>query len=182
MIYTGIGSRETPENVLIVMTAMATILADDGHLLRSGGAPGADMAFERGADAVEGEKEIYLPWSSFNAEEREKTRPDGVTFYVSEAAQDHAARYHPAWGRLSHGAHKLMGRNSYQVLGIDLDTPTDLVLCWTKNGKHGGGTGQAIRIAIDLEIPVIDFGGYDDLADAVDYTGHMIELLTSITL
>jgi len=36
-------------------------------------------------------------------------------------------------------------------------------LCWTKNGKSSGGTGQAIRIANDYKIPVFDAGKYNDI-------------------
>ncbi len=53
-----------------------------------------------------------------------------------------------------------MARNCYQVLGEDLSTPVDFVVCWTPDGAESetsrktGGTGQAIRIAADLGIRV----------------------------
>ena len=43
-IYTGIGSRETPEEVLKDMKKLGYILAENGWSLRSGHAPGADQA------------------------------------------------------------------------------------------------------------------------------------------
>jgi hypothetical protein len=55
---------------------------------------------------------------------------------------------------LSYGAKKLMARNCHQVLGQDLKTPVDFIVCWTKNGNINGGTGQALRIAKKLNIPV----------------------------
>ena len=38
------------------------------------------------------------------------------------------------------------------------------VICWTKNGKGTGGTGQAIRIAKGFGIPVFDLA-IKDLTD-----------------
>jgi predicted Rossmann fold nucleotide-binding protein DprA/Smf involved in DNA uptake len=45
MIYAGIGSRETPKEVLKSMTNYAKELSATGWVLRSGGADGADTAF-----------------------------------------------------------------------------------------------------------------------------------------
>jgi len=48
MYYSGIGSRSTPENILHMMGDVAYRLANKGWILRSGGADGADNAFEQG--------------------------------------------------------------------------------------------------------------------------------------
>lgn len=63
--YAGIGSRETPPEVIDVMKDFAYAVAHEA-ILRSGGAPGADTAFEYGAKFAGGQREIYLPWSGFN--------------------------------------------------------------------------------------------------------------------
>ena len=55
-----------------------------------------------------------------------------------------------------------MGRNVHQVLGYDLETPTDFIVCYTKDDKDQGGTGQALRIAYDRTIPIIDFRKDDE--------------------
>lgn len=178
MYYTGIGSRETPGRIQVFMAGLASILAERGWVLRSGGAPGADMAFEHGSDAIPGPKEIFLPWPLFNADQRETVRPDGVVVGVTDEAIDIAKRYHPAFERLPQGTQKLLARNSYQILGLDLNTPTHLVVCWTPGGQGKGGTGQALRIARDLDIPVFDLGSYIDLGKAVDDIQTMIEVVT----
>ena len=46
MTYAGVGSRETPPAILKKMTAVAAMLSGRGYKLQSGGAIGADMAFE----------------------------------------------------------------------------------------------------------------------------------------
>lgn len=63
--YAGVGSRETPEDVLQLMRQFAIKLANLGWVLRSGGAPGADSAFEAGCKEVQGRMSIFLPWKGF---------------------------------------------------------------------------------------------------------------------
>ena len=46
--FAGIGSRETPQDILKLMTKSAYRLEQLGYVLRSGGARGADKAFELG--------------------------------------------------------------------------------------------------------------------------------------
>lgn len=55
--YTGVGSRETPEEILKVMEDLAFNLRETGWILRSGGAEGADTAFEVNSY---GSSEIYV--------------------------------------------------------------------------------------------------------------------------
>lgn len=141
--YAGIGSRETPPRVLAKMTAIAQDLAAQGYILRSGAAEGADSAFEAGAGDA---KEIWIPWRGF------QNHPSRLV--PSLAAFEMAARFHPAWERCSRGARALHARNCHQVLGADLATPVEFVVCWTKDGRASGGTGQAIRIAQHHGIPV----------------------------
>lgn len=149
-IYAGIGSRETPLDILKLMTRLAITLANYNWILRSGGADGADSAFESGAL----HKEIYLPWNGFNnkfVDNKQYLLPE-----ETDAARDYVYDYHPSGLYLKSGAFKLMVRNTYQVLGADLHTPADVVFCWTSDGKASGGTGQAMRIANDYAIPIIN--------------------------
>jgi hypothetical protein len=146
--YTGIGSRSTPMNILNLMTSIAIILETKEYCLRSGGADGADKAFEDGCiNAFVKTKEIYLPWANFN------NNPSPL-HHIHTDAYKLAEKYHPAWNRCSEGGKKLHARNVYQILGQDLNTPSEFVICWTSDGKATGGTGQAIRIANDYNIPV----------------------------
>lgn len=60
-IYAGIGSRKSPKDQINVMIKLAQVLGKARFILRSGGADGADLAFEYGASLVKGPMEIYLP-------------------------------------------------------------------------------------------------------------------------
>ncbi len=149
--YAGIGSRETPSQTLSLMTEVAGLLENKGFTLRSGGADGADAAFERGVSRKEN-KEIYLPWRGFN-------HNPSTLYNPTPSALKMASLFHPAWDRCSQGAQKLHARNCHQVLGLDLQTPSLFILCWTKDGKLAGGTAQAMRIAQHHRIPIINFFG-----------------------
>ena len=156
--YAGIGSRETPPNILKIMNQVAKHLAANGYILRSGGANGCDLEFEYGCNRVNGLKEIYLPWSGFNNSNSKLIVKDKRAFEIAE-------KYHPYWSKLSQGAAKLQARNSHQILGMDLNTPCEFVICYTKKGKMIGGTSQAMRIAKDYNIPIFNLGTYEDSED-----------------
>lgn len=145
--YTGVGSRETPLEIIELIKIIARKLSLMGYILRSGGADGSDNAFEIGCDVVNGKKDIYLPWRGFN-------KSNSPLFNVCPKALDLASKIHPAWGKLSQGAKKLHARNCYQVLGEDLNEPSKVLICWTKNGEKIGGTRTAIVLAEQNNIPV----------------------------
>ena len=147
--YAGIGSRETPADVMMLMTRVATKLEQSNIILRSGGADGADTAFANGV-VYPTNKRIYLPWVGFN---------NAAGVYMGSMMEDAAQiakQYHPRWSSLSRGAKALITRNTFQILGDDLKTPADFIICWTKDGKASGGTGQGLRIAKDYEIPIFN--------------------------
>ena len=153
--YAGIGSRETPTELKTTIKTIVEYLNKKDYILRSGGAPGADSFFEEYSENME----IFLPWRGFNGN-------SSVLFNPTPEAFNLAQKYHPNWSRLSYGAKKLMARNCHQVLGIDLKTPVKFIVCWTKDGKATGGTGQALRMAEDLKIPVYNLY-YKDTLDRI---------------
>lgn len=154
--YAGIGSRKTPQPVLEQMGKIALRLYDLGYTLLSGAAKGADSAFEKGCS---GRKEIYLPWAKFEHRYGRSciAAPSHEAFRVARIV-------HPAWNKMTETAQALMARNSHQVLGGNLRTPVDFVICWTEDGCeseasrtiHTGGTAQAIALADRWGIPVIN--------------------------
>ena len=148
-------------------------LAAMGWTLRSGGAEGADTAFEQGCDAGNGAKEIFLPWRGFN----HSTSQLSLKEPVDAKLFDLAAQYHPAWGRLSRSVRLLIARDGQQVLGANLDKPSTFIVCWTENGKATGGTGQAIRIAEAFSIPVFNFKVDDAERRLTDFLKGLNEIM-----
>jgi hypothetical protein len=149
--YAGIGSRSITDSMYSVCLRVATVLAHEGWVLRSGGASGADTAFEQGCDLAHGEKEIYLPWKGFNENKSN-------LYQISPDAYDYAKTFHPAYSRLTPGAAKLIARDTYQVLGKDLKSPSNIIVYCAETDRKGvkGGTGQAVRIAQHHNIPVFN--------------------------
>ena len=168
--YAGIGSRETPPEDLEVMQIIGEYAAESGFELRSGGAVGADQAFERGCDTACGYtslkefynnplKTVYVPWTGFNGYGYGDNNGSSIVAVNGadiSSAMKLAEEMHPNWAACSQGVRKLHARNMMQILGTDLDDPVALVVCWTKDGRGGGGTGQALRLAESRGIPVID--------------------------
>lgn len=171
--YTGIGARKTPTHELNMMQSVATILAGEEYVLRSGGADGADQAFERGCDEAGGEKEIYIPWKNFcnNPSPFHNLPPEAFKL---------AEQYHPKWNQLAVSIKKIMARNVMQVLGQDLSTPSSLLLCWTPDGCESimtrttetGGTGMAIAIASVHNVPVINMKNVDWIQRFAKFIGN----------
>lgn len=148
-IYTGVGSRNTPQPVIKIMQQISLHLSKLSWTLRSGGADGADKAFESCAF----DKEIY---------------------YANQAnrkAMTIAAKFHPAWDRCSQFAKKLHERNAFQILGIDLKTPSKFLICWTPDACidhksrtiRTGGTGTAISIADHYKVKIFNLANPDHL-------------------
>lgn len=151
--YAGIGARNTPPEIKYIMTKCAAYLQTIDYVLRSGGANGADSAFERDITNPD-HKEIYLPWGNFNGNQSTLCQPSAEAFRM-------AAIYHLAWHKCNTIARGFHARNCHQVLGLDLKTPSDFILCWTPKGEVTGGTGQALRIAIDHNIPIANMFNND---------------------
>ncbi len=153
--YAGIGSRETPLEVQAAMTALATRLEQWGLVLRSGGAQGADAAFAQGTAEPSG-REIYVPWAGFAGppyEDEEIVVTDLPNYPAIERV---AAEYHPNWAACRSGARKMHARNVLQMTGRSMQVGSRAVLCWTRDGRASGGTGQALRIAEARGTPIFN--------------------------
>lgn len=142
--YAGIGARKTPNEFLSYMKEASMYLAvAKNYTLHSGGADGADTVFASGVNNNHYKLKIY--------------RASDAT-YASPRAIGVAMLHHPKWFGLSPYVKDLMVRNVMILLGPELDSPVDFILCWTQNGEKIGGTGHSLRIAAAYEIPVWNFG------------------------
>jgi hypothetical protein len=173
--YAGIGSRSTPENIRGYMAVLGEYLSKNGYTLRTGGADGADKAFEIGSLKGPTSPEIFIPWRNFNSRYSETD----IIYKANREAFELAAKYHPNWDAMSHGGQSLHARNMAQILGENLDSPSQFVLCWTPKGSGKGGTGQVIRVSEALDIPVLDFGKYESLDELKP---RLIEFFQSVNI
>src|SRR6185312_1327837 len=142
--FAGIGSRKCPPEICELMHGIGYKLASMDWVLRSGGADGADTAFQNGVQdyctknnlAFSMRQEIYLPWIGF----RDMSIYPGKGIYWVDPAENNkiealARIYHPRFNELGRGAKKLIMRNGHQILGKDLTSPTNMVICWTRDGS-----------------------------------------------
>lgn len=140
--YAGIGSRSTPAHECDLLTRLGRSLEELGYVLRSGGAQGADQAFEQGVQNPE-RKEIFK------------------AHHATVEALELAKAVHPAWSRCSEYAKKLHARNAQIILGKKLDTPVDFVLAWTLDITRGG-TSLGMRLARKQGIPVYNLANPEE--------------------
>lgn len=158
-ILTGIGSRETPDDVLDLMHRIAYMKAKEGFLLRSGGADGADTAFEVGFKTFCAENSIpfeermciYLPWVGFNERSgKECVSLTSLTVSEKNFLMTCAQKVHPAFSRLSTGAMLLHTRNILQIRGHEKTglRCSDEIVYWTPGKiEPTGGTRTAVKFA-----------------------------------
>jgi hypothetical protein len=170
--YTGIGSRSTPAAYMLLMENFAERLSRLDIILRSGGADGADSAFEKGV--IGDLKEIFLPWPNFNHNKSDLCN-------ISVEAYKLAWEHHPHWAALKQSVRKLHARNVHQILGKDLKTPSSAVICWTQDGANTakdctrltGGTGMAIRIAHEHKVPVYNIKNREDYSKCIEWITNL---------
>lgn len=162
--FAGIGSRQTPKSFISKIEELCELLVKQNYVLRSGGADGADTFFENAYNKFNGQKEIYLPWQLFNDNTSKLigVREESGAFELAE-------KFHPNWSAVSIPGKKLMARNGFQVLGKDLATPTQMIICWTLEGKEIGGTAQAMRIAHAYNIPIYNLAIEQDIQNLENF-------------
>jgi len=159
--YTGVGSRKTPPGIIKIIEELAIQLRDKGFTLRSGHAPGADLAFETGAN---GQADIYLPWNNFNVEfpvigQQCVKNNVNASIVLETVLKKHLDTQH--FQNICKGKHwiKLLHtRNVYQVLGHEQTPfPSDFLVCWAPpSGKLQvqGGTNTAVLVAYEYKVPI----------------------------
>lgn len=162
--YTGIGAHATPPDVLDLMVAIARHHARLGIVLRSGGSPGADVAFEVGCG--DGPKEIFVPWTGFNGNPSRMVMTGDLLARVTgspiwQALREALAAETPPGDldALPDEQRRLYARDVCQVLGADLSTPSEWIICWTPPSGEREGTRIALYVARKAGIPV------DNLSD-----------------
>ena len=197
--FAGVGSRETPDPILRIMTSWANKLYLDGFGVTTGGARGSDDAFYQGIIEAnsqcheDGSLKLFLPRKNFNGHKKGILISNPATLKMArEILLDYNAYRHyknpPRFitendeSKLSDfeiATRQFHTRNVFQVLQEDLKTPVKFVGCWTPCGsyqyddKPSGGTAIAINLATALErpVPVINLQREEHLLRVCNYLG-----------
>lgn len=163
-----IGTREPDEAQSEVAYRIAWIISCLSHVVRTGAAYGID---QKAMDGTQGKNlHVYLPWDSYNA----NIVPTTATRVVYDPDihgtwTASVGRFHPAANRLSRGAFALHARNFGIIEGCKgvLALPGE---------DGGGGTGQGIRIAKALRIPLVQ-GNKGSIDDVPRFIGRAMQQL-----
>lgn len=158
--YAGIGSRQTPKQIIDMIKIIAILLAHDGHVCATGAEPGADQAFAEGTLLAEGPVQLHIPWHSYEQAWRSKIKGNIRTFILEDTdleAYNSVSMFHPAFNKLSPSVKALHARK-YNII-----KNASFVVCWTEKGQPIGSTGQAIRIATYLHLPIYNLGHKETL-------------------
>ena len=170
--YAGVGARLTPPDVLDAMGDIAQTLGDAGTALSTGGAHGADKAFETGALRTDAPITVHTPWPGYNGyrpgrdpeTDIDIVHPKPTETVEGRTYADLAREHHPHWNRCSRGARALFLRN-VSILAGAVDggggtLPVRAVIAYTPNGlpvgREAGGTGHTLRTAASLDIPCVN--------------------------
>lgn len=157
---TFVGSRKAPEPAIEKGKELVEECVKRGYIVRSGNAGGFDQVI---ANTNSSFREVYLPYKTFGPTIYNKNNvfiPD-LEFSNYEDAKKLVLLLHPN-KYLTAIQLKYLVRDVYQVLGRDLNTPSEIVYCWTEDGvdkisnitRATGGTGMAIRVASHYNIPI----------------------------
>ena len=177
-IVTGIGTRTPPtddENLNETMRVFCYYAVKMGWLLRSGGATGMDSWFER---LWNGNKEIYIhkPRTGGRIDgENGAIHVDGMRMFK---ARDIALGIHPNPKALKRkpDALGLHTRNIFQVLGANLDEPSDIIVYYAKfddTGKEiAGGTRTAVVLGKQKQINHFNLILPDERTRLLEYVGQ----------
>ncbi len=170
--YAGVGSRNTPEITKKIMTLISRILEICGCLFRSGGADGADHAFEQGI-CIEENKEIYIIKKGYKGS-------ISPFFNILPEAYEIAERFHPVWDRLKPYTKSLLARTSHVIFGENLNKPVKFIIAWTQNGRIVGGTGQALRIGIAHNIKIFNLGIEKEIIELMRFIKKLVKSIYKI--
>jgi hypothetical protein len=164
-----IGTRHADSTQRSIAAWASAALSTDGFVISTGAADDIDSLAM--AHCAPGRLAVYLPWASYNR--HLVPRHARVTVYDQ--------REHPQWSvsveanhpnpsALTRGAFALHARN----YGI-VEPPCALVIALP--GKQDGGTGQGMRIAKQLGIPLLVYrtGGAYTLVSAIEEIRATVE-------
>jgi hypothetical protein len=150
-----IGTREPSPEQKRNAAAVAQLVSEAGHTVKTGGAYGIDHVAM--VNTKPGHLLVCLPWATYNR----AIVPVHARVIVYDRKQhtlwtQSVLDLHPAAGRLSQGAFALHARN-YGIeedCGLNVAFPSNGIKSST-GWVPGGGTAQGIRIATALQIPTI---------------------------
>lgn len=157
MIATLVGSRKITPCIAELCNIIGSKLSDRNFIARSGGASGCDTEFLRYYNKQL--TEVYIPWDGFsNGMCIDNLDKEKAAMILSSIVDIQG---------LKESIVKLYTRNVFQVLGKNLDQPSDILLYYSPmlNGIPKGGTKIAYMLAKRYKIKCVDIMDYKHLVE-----------------
>lgn len=162
--YTVAGSRKTPVAVLETMRQVAKALDYSGYVLRTCASHGPGLIAYGASQEATGLGQRWVPWLGFDGHFESIHLPDREHFRLAQALRND-------WHILPNATQAMKACNVAELLGVGLDQPSRFLLCYSACAaqspqeltRHSGATGELIRLADYLEIPVVNFARDDAL-------------------
>lgn len=149
-IVTLIGTREPLFEYHDLMVRIGKAFSDKGYIARSGGAIGSDSLFLKEYDPS-----LTIVYRNDDREGCINVKNHN-NYYEFELL---ASRVNTHWEFMPVNHKELHARNIPQIMGLNLNTYSDLVIfCANENyrGQVSGGTATAVKTARRLNIPTIN--------------------------
>jgi hypothetical protein len=171
--FAGIGTRGATAREIGTIIEVCASLSALGGWCYSGNADGCDIACQTGAGK---QSTAWIPWPRFNFQvyDAEALCGDVVDAGEGKRGRKYAEEAFPNLASAKQGVQKIMTRNAYQVIGDKSHPRVAFVLCCADPDPVrivAGGTGQAVRIATALKIPVFN------LRSRKNFTDEMMKLV-----
>lgn len=168
-VYAGIGNPDTPPDILAQMVKIAQKLSGMGYTVRTSGGGPADDTFETNTSQVE----VYLPWKNFNKKTSQYVRNH-------KDAPSIVKPFHPTFDSMTDAVKAIIARHAHVILGPDLNTPVDFLICWSQDGIENGDKRSIksgymsipVALAASRSIPVFNLKN----VDAIGRFRNFIEL------
>jgi hypothetical protein len=143
-----IGTRELTKEENALLVEIGAWLVRQGYIVSTGLAVGSDQAFGWGANSVDPTRlELWQPWPNY---EKASIKPGNIVHPSPEPWMfEMTSKYHPNWEACSQGTRRLHARNVGIVVGVKS-------VVALPGRQRLGGTGQGMRIAASLGIPVLN--------------------------
>lgn len=158
--YAGIGTTTCSEKEKDLILKISNKMSER-FICYSGNALGSDITFQKGSNK---KCVIFLPWKTYNI--NEYNPKDSLDYYVlgnDKEGLESVRKFHKYPHKLTKGGFSMMSRNYYQVMGYSKYPKISCIICCAdyhineiSQMEVEGGTGQAVRIANSLNIPIVN--------------------------
>jgi ribonuclease HI/ABC-type multidrug transport system fused ATPase/permease subunit len=158
--YAGIGDINIPDNIQKLIILLAEELANQGYVLRTGGAKGADTAFMEGCDKAHGKKEVFYPMDKHVNEntvaEAKSIHPKWESCLNPEKKRQEDARAKEKGYKISKYPFAVRAhcRNMKIINGDQLNNKVEFTIAYQDVNQTAGGTWQGIHYSEKLGIKV----------------------------